>query len=91
MPQHSQSVRGKEMRKYRIVKAENVQGQIFNEAGPHFKDMEWMSERVMAELESIYNGNSRDITKLSNTMLRLLEEEVEDLNQALTMRKCTTG
>ena len=53
--------------------------------------MEWMSERVMVELESIYNGNSRDVTKLSDTMLRLLEEEVEDLNQALTMRKCTTG
>ena len=70
--------RGKEMRNYRIIKAENVQGQIFNEAGPHFKDMEWMSERVMAELESIYNGNIRDVTKLSNTMLRLLEEEVED-------------
>jgi hypothetical protein len=70
--------RGKETRKYRIVKADNVQGQIFNEAGPDFKDMEWWSERVMAELESIYNGNIGDATKLSNTMLRLLEEEVED-------------
>ena len=70
--------RGKERRKYRIVKADNVQGQIFNEAGPHLKDMEWMSERVMAEVVSIYKGNIRDVTKLSDTMLRLLKEEVED-------------
>ena len=70
--------REKDMRNHRIVGAENVQGQIFNEAGPYFKQMEWCSERAMAELESIYNGNTRDATRLSDTMFRMLAEEVED-------------
>jgi hypothetical protein len=70
--------REKDMRKFRTVRAENVQSQIFNEAGPHFKQMEWCSERAMLELESMFNDNIRDATGLSDTMLRILAEEVED-------------
>lgn len=53
------------MRNYRIVEANKVQMQIFNEAGPGFKEM-------ASDLYNMDQGSERNSSKLSDKMLRLL-------------------
>ena len=79
--------REKNMRRFRCINANSIQNQVFNKAGPHLKEMAWLSERVMCELQSMAKGNSRDRTKLSDTMLRLLAEEGGDHDDYKTMYK----
>ena len=60
------------------VTADSVQSEIFNVAGPQFINMESESKRIMLEIKSMGKGNRRNEDKLSDTMMQLLTEEVED-------------
>jgi hypothetical protein len=60
------------------VTADVVQNEIFNVAGPQFIDMESESERIMLEIKSMGEGNMRNEDRISDTMMQLLSEEVED-------------
>ena len=86
--------REKDMRKFRIVSAKSVQSQIFNEAGPHFKEMEWCSERAMSELREFIMAILGMTPGFQIPCYVCLQKRLRirtTLNQTLTMRQCTTG
>ena len=62
---------------YRLIKATSVSNQIFNEAGPGLKEMQWKCEQIMSELQNMNQDNKRDNSVLSDKMLKLLAEEVD--------------
>ena len=76
---NEQEKRSKEekMKTYRLIKATNVSNQIFNEAGPGLKEMQWKCEQMMSELQNMNQDNKRDNSVLSDKMLKLLAEEVD--------------